>query len=180
MAATKRPVSVATPDRCWRKFRATRSALRIERTGPCTSSTGLPAGAGPPEGMRIAVRSRASTRAKTSAAVSTPATMASCLATIRARPTCPSGTNQAAVMSPAPISSARAMAMGSCEVACILRTGRARRLGKPSSRGRMSPASRAARPGRCRGSGCPPRPNRLSTGGRSSGSTGSARRSPRR
>ncbi len=53
MASTNRRVSVATAERRWRKLSATRSAVRMDRTGPEISRTVCPGMTAWPEGVTI-------------------------------------------------------------------------------------------------------------------------------
>ena len=99
-AARKREVSVATPERCWRKLRTTRSAIRSERASPCAASTDAPLPTRVPSATARTILTEGSTSSNTWRAAATPARiMASWALTVPLART-GSGTSIAVVGSP--------------------------------------------------------------------------------
>src|SRR3954447_11975569 len=104
---------VATPDSRWRKFSATRSAVRIEREVPATSATRPPSERHTPSSTCACQRNPGSTRWKTASAARSPAITPGAFWVSVARPVAPAGTSRSVVTSPAPTSSASAASISS-------------------------------------------------------------------
>ena len=98
------------PQRRWRKFRATRSALSRARAGPATCSRGLPSATRwPSSAARVTCTAEESSR-KAASARARPATTSGSRARTTALAWAVSGTAASVVTSPLPMSSARASA----------------------------------------------------------------------
>ena len=80
-ASTNPRVMVAMPDMRCRKFRATRSPVRMPRADPVTDAIALPASKRSPSRARVSQSIFGSTTRNTSRATSRPATTKDCLAT---------------------------------------------------------------------------------------------------
>jgi len=107
-AATKRAVSVATPESRCTKFKATRSAPSSARAGPATVSKTWPARTACPSRAQRRTRTAGESWRNAAAAKANPATTSGCRARMVARALAVRGTVASVVTSPAPRSSARA------------------------------------------------------------------------
>ena len=107
-AATNACVSVATPDRCCRKFSAVRSPASSACAGPRTLATSVPLATGSPSATLARTRVRQSKRVKTASMRPSPHTTPRSPATMSASASCVSSMTAALVTSPRPTSSSRA------------------------------------------------------------------------
>ena len=100
MVVQKAAVTVAMPERCWRKLSATRSAARIERTAPETSITWLGGTTWSPSAPPSSMARSGSTAQKACAATSAPHRVSGSRARMRARPLRAGLTTASVVRSP--------------------------------------------------------------------------------
>src|SRR5437773_7783134 len=107
-ASTKRRVRVATPHVCWRKLRATRSAVRRARARPVTEPRTVPGKKRSPSRASGSQRAAGSSAWNAARATSMPATISSCFATRSPQARALSGTVTSVVRSPRPRSSSSA------------------------------------------------------------------------
>jgi len=105
---TKARVAVAMPHMRWKRFRAVRSAMRIDLRDPAISASFVPGTTSSPSAVRAVKESPGSTARKVSRKVSSPARTRPALATARALPVSSPVRMALHVTSPGPMSSARA------------------------------------------------------------------------
>src|SRR5258706_15440517 len=108
-ARTYARVSVATPDSRWRKFSATRSALRIARARPRISAIRTPGLTSLPSGTAHWISASGSSSVNASAATAFPARMPFPRASMCARTRAFGSTTTSVVASPPPMSSVNAI-----------------------------------------------------------------------
>src|SRR5882672_2476605 len=108
-ARTYARVSVATPDSRWRKFSATRSALRIARARPRISAIRTPGLTSVPSGTAHWISASGSSSVNASAATAFPARMPFPRASMCARTRALGSTTTSVVASPPPMSSVSAI-----------------------------------------------------------------------
>src|SRR5690606_24760518 len=116
-AFAKRRARVATPHMRCRKFSAVRSAARIERSEPRTTSSGRSRSRASPSGHSRFVSSAGSTAANTASAIGSPQTTSASRASTTASPVASARSTASEVTSPVPRSSASARSTSAAQLA---------------------------------------------------------------